>query len=387
MTPRDSQPDNRPLDEAHLLDWIDGKLSPAEQSRLEQASGRAGLSDRIAQMQSQRRVLQRLPEEAAPADLMDRVLATLEREQLVGGGMPRMVDDVVIRGGSRSLFARFAVAASVALLLGGGLYLASVASRPASTPGPVAKTSESAPLAEANAPARVEETQALAKAESEPDAAIASRAANASDGASGVQLAQVSDALPEPSPLDITTDRAAALASQGRLVMRVLASDTRGLTALEQAGKTNARWRLRKDVPAAVAAAVLPTGPKADIGPGLENQGPMMASAEMRRDAAAAVLAPYVGLRSSFDYTPPNPADPLARVRGTYLLEVPAEVGSLESLKKLFADRLRAGVTFEELPPALAVEPPATPETVMWWTLGPDHWSPRASVPVVVQQR
>lgn len=394
MTSRDSQPDHRPLDEAHLLDWIDGKLSPAEQTRLEQASGRAGLSERVAQMQAQRRVLRSLPDEQAPADLMDRVLAALERDQLVGGGMPRLVDDVVIGSRGRGRVFGLAIAAGVVMMLGGGVYLGMVALRPATpVPGPLAMrtTPPELAIAESSTPSQDGSTQV---ADASADGLKETRALQAplmvaeASRAKSIAAAEVAqtDALP-PTPLEVTPDRAATLANQGRLVMRVMAGDTRALPSLEAAGRTSTKWRLRKDVPAAVAAAVLPTGPKVDIGP--EDSGPALAMASMdtRREAAAAVLAPYVGLRPGFDLTPPNPNDPMTRVRGTYLLEIPAQAGPLESLKKLFADRLHAGVTFEELPPALAVPPPATPDTVMWWTMGPDHWAPRANVPVVVEQR
>jgi hypothetical protein len=393
-----------------LLDWIDGKLSPSEQAKLEQASGRAGLSERIAQMQAQRLILRSLPEEEAPVDLLDRVLNTLERDQLVGGEMPRHVDDVIIGRRVRSRFAGLAVAAGVTLLLGGGVYLASVALRPATpaVPGPIAMNTTPPLLPAERAQAKQSElAQAGTMQKSEADAAPAAgsdveglrsppRGAMAkgaaptppalSDSAIASEVAISEPATPELTPL-VSPERAATLANEGRLVIRVMASDTRGLSNIELAGKTNTKWRLRKDVPAAVAAAVLPTGPKADSGPDDSSLGLAMASADTRREAAAAVLSPYVGLRPNFDWTPPNPNDPLTKVRGTYLLEIPAEVGSLQSLKKLFADRLHAGVVFEELPPALAVAPPSTPDTVMWWTMGPDHWSPRASVPVVVEQR
>lgn len=385
MTLRDSQPDNRPLDEAHLLDWIDGKLSPAEQSRLEQASGRVGLSERISQMQSQRLILQSLSEEEAPPDLMDRVLATLERDQLVGGGIPRQVDDMIIERRARTI--GFAMAAGVVLMLSGGIYLASVAMRPAAraNPGPLAMNSTTPVLPnEASVPPESTLADAGALKKIEADSNI-----EALRGASAKQAAPTAMADPafDPAIVMVSPERAAMLATEGRLVMRVMAGDTRGLTNLELAGRTNSKWRLRKDVPAAVAAAVLPTGPKADIGPEDSSLGLAMASADTRREAAAAVLSPYIGLRPGFDLTPPNPNDPLTRVRGTYLLEIPAEVASLQSLKKLFADRLHAGVMFEELPAALAVAPPTTPDTLMWWTMGPDHWAPRASVPVVVEQR
>ncbi|MBI1191192.1 MAG: hypothetical protein GC200_10995 [Tepidisphaera sp.] len=398
----DRRPDLRPVDEAQLLDWIDGRLSAAEQSRLEQASGRAGLSDRIAQMQAHKQILQSLPEEDAPADLMDRVLAALERDQLVGGGMPRQVEDMVIGRRTPSRLPAFAMAAGVLLLIGGASYIGLVAMRanPAtplapnrsSIPGPLALNTAPVTPDEKPAPdhaSKVNESSGAAIASASPMAKTeASQDARAlAPDASTEEPAALAQASPPPQPEDLPLDRAAELASEGRLAIRVVADDTRNLPSLEQAGKTSTKWRLRKDVPASVAAAVLPTGPRADIGPETTYTGPAMASAEFRREAAAGILAPHLGLRAGFEALPSNPSDPMSRVRGTYLVEIPAEATSLQSLKKLFADRLHAGVKFEELPEGMAVSPPATPDTVLWWTMGPDHWSPRASVPVVVQRR
>src|SRR3954471_24505542 len=81
-----------PLNEAEMLEWIEGRLSKIEESS-RATKVRAGVSDRVRQMQANRRALQSLGTERAPAELMDRVMAALERETLLGIANGQEVSD------------------------------------------------------------------------------------------------------------------------------------------------------------------------------------------------------------------------------------------------------------------------------------------------------
>jgi hypothetical protein len=133
--PRDSSnpPPDRPLSEEHILDWVEGRLDEASQARLLAASGRAGLRDRVTQMQANRRALQSAGVEKAPRGLADRVVAALEREALVG--MERSAPPVEtapiqfsdhVRGAGQGRWSRaapgLAMAAGLTLLVVGGAY-------------------------------------------------------------------------------------------------------------------------------------------------------------------------------------------------------------------------------------------------------------------------
>lgn len=131
---RPNPPAGKPLDEGQLLDWIDGRLSPEKQAQVEASSGRAGLRARVAQMQANARALRSLGTERAPSELKGRVLAALEREMLVGmersapvaESLPISFTDHVAAGGWSRRWTRsapaLALAAGLALLVGGGIY-------------------------------------------------------------------------------------------------------------------------------------------------------------------------------------------------------------------------------------------------------------------------
>lgn len=386
-----------------MLDWIEGRLSAEQQAAAEQASGRAGVSERVRQMQANRRALQNLSAVAAPEDLLERVVGALERQQLVGPAQqpeapaPIVMADRIHTAGWGSRIPGFALAAGLALLVGGGVYLSMTVGQnhqsPAPSGGSLAKQSASGPLAKAE---REEPTVGLKSSSKEAPAPVAPSETLAMNGTMQATGVSVAADTAEPSPVqvaaatvpaDISPERAAELAQEGRLVMRVLSTNTDNLAQIEKQGAQNGSprtWRLRKDVPPALAAAVVPTGPRAaDPGP----SEVIMASDDTRRLAAETLIAPFVGPRAAFNVAPPSPNDPLTRVKGTYLLEAPGTPKSLETLRGYFAEKLRGGVVFEELPPALAVDTAPGPEATLWWTQAPSQWFERVSVPMVVEQR
>lgn len=129
------------LSEEELLDWVDGKVSAQAGEALAAASGRRGLASRVSQMQANRRVLQSLPIEAAPADLAERVVQALEREALLALSTASAASDAPIPISTyvspRQRTARApawqppaAIAAGLLLLIGGVSYGTYLAMRP-----------------------------------------------------------------------------------------------------------------------------------------------------------------------------------------------------------------------------------------------------------------
>jgi hypothetical protein len=69
----------------------------------------------------------------------------------------------------------------------------------------------------------------------------------------------------------------------------------------------------------------------------------------------------------------------------TYLVDFLDTQKSLNAVRVTFADRLKAGVVFEELEKPLVLPRVEEPDAMMWWTLPPSSWTQRVTVPVVVQ--
>jgi hypothetical protein len=130
----------------------------------------------------------------------------------------------------------------------------------------------------------------------------------------------------------------------------------------------------------ALAAAVLPAPEDAPPRIGV------MASAQQPRTMAS-LIGPYIGPAASMSVLTTTPDATLARVRGTFLVDVPLAPRALASMTNLFRNRLDAKVLFEELPEALAIPSPTSAREVAWWTLGPSQWVERVNVPLVVESR
>ncbi|MCE7973432.1 MAG: hypothetical protein DYG92_03765 [Leptolyngbya sp. PLA1] len=383
MTSAPGQPPaDRPLTEDQILDLVEGRLTGAEADSVLSRSGRAGLADRVRQMQSHRRVLQNLPLEPAPRHLAERVIATLERDALLGLAKGEPVEDhIPIHTGDRTRQAGhrpwmraapgLALAAGLVLLVGGGAYWSSLLiggkdkPAPIVTPGPMAmKTSEgmAAPVADV----AVNET-----------AAPASATLASADAASRAEAA--------PASVALSSEAAAKLAQEGRLVIRVAASSTRSIGQLEAMGngRNHRAWRLRKDVPAEVSSAILAVVAAAPVHP--DFVGPVMAASEPERFGS--IIAPLVGPRAALNIVPPRIERAGAAIAGSYLLELPADAASVESITTLLSDRLKGEVRLEELPESVDAPLADDAESLTWWTQPPQQWAPRVTVPLVIEER
>lgn len=386
--PHDNPPTNaragdRPLDEGQFIDWIDGRLSDAEQARLEAASGRPGVRTRIEQMRANARALRAAGIEKAPPELAGRVLAALERDALVGrretDAIPiSLADDIrgSGRGGRWSVHGPvLALAAGIALLVGGGIYWSSLLLTPrggsrglgqdnrvAIAPPEAAKVAVEPGTSDATAGREM----ALARTAEVPGAGDATMMTMAAAGPADGQEAEA-----------LTGERALALASEGRLALRVRAGDVRGLRALEAAGngRSGRVWRLTKNLPPeAVVALATPREP-----------GVALASGSAA-DQAAALLAPLLGPGAAMPASGASWQDPLLRVKGAYTMDLPATATALDDVRDMLGERLKGEAVLEELPAPLVVSTP-TPEGVLWWTQAPTEWTRRVTLPVIVELR
>lgn len=388
-TPNDPNPapDSGLLSEAQLLDWIDGHLSPQEEARLAALSGRIGLSRRIEQMRANKRALTRAGQAAAPAELHDRVIAALEREALLDAPVETPdsipISTVVFereRTRSRwmhSAAAPLAFAAGLALLVTGAAYWV-IASRP-----PAQHSKLNGPLAINDAPA-------------EPIASPSAPTADATNTMMAAAPAATMEHAPdagipgfasEPAPTTMTLAssrkpiddaRALELAREGRLVMRVVADNVKVLGDVERDTTRPTRqreWRLSKDVPAVVAQAVAPSSTPFGFGSRDE-------FAFASRDALS-----MLGPKAALNWPAMAMIDRAARVKGTYLADVPVRESTLRAMKSVFADRLNARVIFEELDAPVHTPPRLDAESALWWTRPSARWTDRVSIPVVVEQR
>jgi len=369
-----------PLNEEQLLDWVEGRLSPADEAFLARSSGRVGLVERIGQMQANRRSLQDLGAERAPPELMERVLAALERGTLLDAPAveapptlhlparrprPRRRWDAMLPG--------LAMAAGVALLVAGGAYWGNLLLTPSTVSPSGGPLAAATPTPRGTAPVAIDENTRIASA----DRTEAS--GPTADGAASPLTSTLALAEPTPrGPIIVDAARAIELAREGRVVMRVLAKDIGGLAQIEQsaASRTPRAWRLTRDVPATVMAAVMPAALTLQAG------APMLAAAHTLQAAL-----PLVGPGAAITWPRAVAMDPIARVRGTYLVNLPDSDAALATVRAVFADRCRAGIVFEELAAPVATPAQVDPDSLLWWTQPASAWARRITIPIVVEQR
>ena len=400
--------DAGPLSEEQLIDLIDGVLPPPQAQALLARAGRPDLSARVDAMRRDRLALRTLPDEAAPPELHDRIVAALEREALVGltqadpalpPPAPRLVDPGVVEHTRSHTHRRrwwvgapaTAMAAGLALLVVGGAYFMSQGWR---TAGPGASTAQRSPtgpidpsfdppMAEKSSPAGT-----LAADQAQPVGADQGAAAGSSMLARESAMPRASELAGASAPTALPTvdlARAVQLAAEGRLAVRVRSRDLSNLPALERAGaqRTPARvWRMSTGVPPHVLAAALPAvAPRA--GDARAQREPLLAT--------AALAAPYVGPGAAFSMMPSlaprREDDPLANLRASYLLDLPQTQRGFDIVRAVFREQLRGEVQFLELP-----APAATPQLreageVLWWTRPSPQWTGRVTVPVFVERR
>ena len=411
MTTNPSNP-RQPVSEDALVDWIDGSLSPQDVRRLAAESGRADLHDRIGQMQRHRDVLRSLGDTQgslrAPTDMHARVMATLERESLVGHesveqelralerAAPADTAPVanlrLVQGeGSTSHWTKrapsLALAAGLLLLVTGGAYWTMQMLRSASPK--MADPSKTIAMADANKPVAAESTAPAGADAAATSMMIASNDATQATEAAGARM-NVTTMAAGPVAREVTIEEAVALAREGRLAIRVTARDLRGLSRLEQDGATrrgNQSWQLSRDVPPAVLAAALPATSEASrafvraahaLGSSTETGTAMFSTASL--------ISPLIGPGATVTSFAPAVIATGPALSASYLLDVPQTERAFDAVRAVLRDRLKGEVVFAELPDAMPAATKADAQSALWWTKPSSQWSPRVTVPVLVER-
>ncbi len=411
MTTNPSNP-RQPVSEDALVDWIDGSLSPQDVRRLAAESGRADLHDRIGQMQRHRDVLRSLGDTQgslrAPTDMHARVMATLERESLVGhesveqelraleraapaDTAPVANLRLVQSEGSTSHWTKrapsLALAAGLLLLVTGGAYWTMQMLRSASPK--MADPSKTIAMADANKPVAAESTAPAGADAAATSMMIASNDATQATEAAGARM-NVTTMAAGPVAREVTIEEAVALAREGRLAIRVTARDLRGLSRLEQDGATrrgNQSWQLSRDVPPAVLAAALPATSEASrafvraahaLGSSTETGTAMFSTASL--------ISPLIGPGATVTSFAPAVIATGPALSASYLLDVPQTERAFDAVRAVLRDRLKGEVVFAELPDAMPAATKADAQSALWWTKPSSQWSPRVTVPVLVER-
>jgi hypothetical protein len=411
MTTNPSNP-RQPVSEDALVDWIDGSLSPQDVRRLAAESGRADLHDRIGQMQRHRDVLRSLGDTQgslrAPTDMHARVMATLERESLVGHesveqelralerAAPADTAPVanlrLVQGeGSTSHWTKrapsLALAAGLLLLVTGGAYWTMQMLRSASPK--MADPSKTIAMADANKPVATESTAPAGADAAATPMMIASNDATQATEAAGARM-NVTTMAAGPVAREVTIEEAVALAREGRLAIRVTARDLRGLSRLEQDGATRRgtqSWQLSRDVPPAVLAAALPATSEASrafvraahaLGSSTESGTAMFSTASL--------ISPLIGPGATVTTFAPAVIATGPALSASYLLDVPQTERAFDAVRAVLRDRLKGEVVFAELPDAMPAATKADAQSALWWTKPSSQWSPRVTVPVLVER-
>jgi hypothetical protein len=411
MTTNPSNP-RQPVSEDALVDWIDGSLSPQDVRRLAAESGRADLHDRIGQMQRHRDVLRSLGDTQgslrAPTDMHARVMATLERDSLVGHesveqelralerAAPADTAPVanlrLVQGeGSTSHWTKrapsLALAAGLLLLVTGGAYWTMQMLRSASPK--MADPSKTIAMADANKPVAAESTAPAGADAAATSMMIASNDATQATEAAGARM-NVTTMAAGPVAREVTIEEAVALAREGRLAIRVTARDLRGLSRLEQDGATrrgNQSWQLSRDVPPAVLAAALPATSEASrafvraahaLGSSTETGTAMFSTASL--------ISPLIGPGATVTSFAPSVIATGPALSASYLLDVPQTERAFDAVRAVLRDRLKGEVVFAELPDAMPAATKADAQSALWWTKPSSQWSPRVTVPVLVER-
>lgn len=388
-TPNGNFPLPSGLSEADLLALVEGE--PLDRDRREVIRVILGRNPALARtieaMRRDRAVLRSMDDVAAPAGLIGAVEAALqpvlEREMLLGLREGEPVEDhppvsrVIPRNTSGR---RLAMAAGLLLVVGSGALVVTTMMRGpggATTPVVVApKIEGSARIADAGVKAALPApTKELAVAEHRlPPTELADAAAMGPPYDS--TLADSTVDAPEwgpPAPGPIEPIDAAVLAAEHRLVIRVVAPDSRVLAIADQLKHPRlSAWQLAGETPAALAIA---------LDPGVEHRA--APTREVPAIAANESTAPPGGTIGA-----PAPETSVAQLPSVFLLNTRLDEASLKALRSALRDAGASEVVFDEQESVLPVGESliSAPSAVLWWSAGPAGWSGWGQVPVVIRR-
>jgi hypothetical protein len=397
------------LTEADLLAIVEGEPLPREREAVvaRTLAANPAMARELEAMKRDRAGLRSLGEERAPAGLMESVGAALqpvfERQMLLGLADGEALSDgppvSMVMPRRNSLFAgrKLAMAAGLALVAGGVAFTAmslnwgsgaKASGRSRGSP----RLADVTPAKESDAAAVGDDGRrelALAKNadEQKPVAVVAANKANdepvgppaalADDGDAGkISLASTGtsdeSSVGPPSPAAMELAQALELASDHRLIVRVIAPDGRFDRVTERLLHARGAWQLAGAAPVELASILdAPSGlmPQDDTRP----ERPKIAGME---GAAEPIELPG----------PPEPPE-FTPAPSVYLLNLRMDEVTLATLASAIRD---AGgeVVFEDATQALPIDsaPVVAPGAVLWWGNGPSGWAVWVSVPVVIQR-
>jgi hypothetical protein len=368
-------------------------------------------------------------EEAAPAGLLDAIAGQLEpvfeRQMLLGladgkdliEGPPVSVVRPARQGVLASIFAermgrRIALAAGLLLLVGGTTYFMAQA---LTNPGKPPKSNHTLALGGKEQPETLADvgtaaSSAPSETRSAPETAMM-KAAGGDENAARMAVApegpaapsgetdfaddldfEIAGAIEPPKMGPFQTEgmdavRAAELAAEGRLVVRVLADEAElirnpdkvALRLRKAPPVARAGWNVEGEAPSSLASAVstpFPTEAPARL---REPQLPIMVGiVDMDR---------YPEVPPAVLYGKPKPqlAEALAHGPKVFSVQARLEPANLSRLKDSLAG-VGGEVVFEEAAAQLPEtgEPALSPQAILWWGQKPEAWSRWGRVPVVV---
>jgi hypothetical protein len=371
------------IPEEVLLGWIEGELPAAQVSQLvAQHPDAAGF---ISAMKRDRAGLAGLEHVPAPADLADHVLAAVEREALIGLSQGELVSDslpiskVPKRRTARQDWwqqatPRMALAAGLTLVVSAGAILAMRGrTKPNSPIGPIAIVGP-----EQDDPAA--SSRSAFATPSDVDTTAPGADAGVMNEATSMKVTTAAaGASPE---LALDSARAAALAGEGRLVLRVRGVTTAAADRLATArARVSPMWQVRGELEPTTVAMLAPT---AAPGTAAESQDFMPMIASMMTSNGASESGPRS--MNPMMVVPMPDSLPMGAMHRGNIVDVREDPASLEAARAALSKLLGAAVEFEELdqPMALESEQPSA-ESVLWWTQPPETWAKRVRVPLVVE--
>lgn len=394
------------LSEDALAAYLEGEL-PAEPAR-EMAAALArepAWRDRVALLDADRSALRAIPDEAAPADLLDRVAEQLERELLIGlgegesahAGVPRRVAPqpltARVSGRVRSVLRplleeplgrKLSLAAGILLMIGGVGYLGirelgdPSLGRPGVEPQGVQLATGDTSMTGDNQEGPESDGPLLAAAEP----AVEALAAEAS-----------TESPIEPVPEAVTADAGVTLLAQGRLGIRLVAAEPAAAEAwlAEHASRTT-RFAERGTASSSLTLAMQPLGVDAELA-GREPAGrdqreplPRVALEPTRTAEFEQSLAETASARSLAAASPRLVMVELdldSRTLGSFMAAAEQDAGLAVELFELDPAAMHA-MAESDAARAAAPASDATIDDLLWWDAGPEHWTPRRVAPIVI---
>lgn len=373
MTPAAANFDLPPgITEADLVDLVDGCLaSDREQQVVALVSQHPHLGIIVADMRSDRAGLAALAHVYAPPGMADEIEARLRSEALRGlisaaettsGPIPissiRVKRPSVLPAIFESVWTRrLAMAATVALLAGGGAW------------GVLELVRHNAPAT----PIEIARDTPINDTTPEPTPEPAPIDIATINNADAVALGMPPTLTAEETGMSHA--RAAALAREGRLVITIHTTDSRGaIKRLDTLAKAGARegWK-------AVALDAVPTQLAALMTPSSSHVIP---GGTLLPDRAIASDKP-----ANTTGTPQQLPDLRNAVRGIYTADVNPGERWLSGLIRTVTDALPESAILElrEGPYIAPAESALEPDSVLWWNAPPARWAKKTTVPIVVE--